>query len=68
MCLGFEGTVTEVTGDGVSRHGVLVVGDRRFEIGLAFVPDARDGDRVLAHSGQGVRVISSSSTKLMDRA
>lgn len=67
MCLGYEGTLIETSGDGVARHGVLVVGDRRFEIGLAFVPDAREGDRVIAHSGQGVRVVTS-STKLIERA
>jgi uncharacterized Zn-binding protein involved in type VI secretion len=68
MCLGYEGTLTDVEGDGLTRHGVLVVGERRFEIGLSFVPDARSGDRLLAHSGQGVRVISSSSTKWIERA
>lgn len=68
MCLGFEGILVDVTGDGVTRHGTLVVGDRRFEVGLAFVPEARDGDRILAHTGQGVRVVSSSSTKLIERA
>lgn len=68
MCLGFEGILEGVTGEGVARQGTLVVGERRFPIGLAFVPDAREGDRVLAHTGQGVRVVSSSSTKLMDRA
>jgi hydrogenase maturation factor len=68
MCLGYEGTLEAITGTGVTRRGILVIDDRRFEIGLAFVPEARTGDLVLAHSGQGVRVISSSSTKLIDRA
>ena len=68
MCLGYEGTLTGVEGEGVGRHGILIVGDRRYEIGLAFVPDARDGDTILGHSGQGVRVISSSSKKLSERA
>ena len=68
MCLGYEGVLTVVEGDGVERRGVLVIDDRSFDIGLTFVPDARAGDRVLAHSGQGVRVVSSSSTKLIERA
>jgi hydrogenase maturation factor len=68
MCLGYEGTLAAVEGDGVTRRGVLVVGDRRFDIGLGFVPDAEVGDMILAHSGQGVRVVSSSSTKLIERA
>jgi hypothetical protein len=68
VCLGYEGVLTAVEGNGVSRRGVLVVGDRTFEIGLGFVPDADVGDQVLAHSGQGVRVVSNSSTKLIERA
>lgn len=68
MCLGYEGILGAISGDGVTRSGVLDVGEQRLEIGLSFVPEARTGDRILAHSGQGVRVISSSSTKSIERA
>ncbi len=57
MCLGFEGVLVGVNGVGVIRSGVLRVADRDYEIGLSFVPDAKVGDRLIAHSGQGVRVI-----------
>lgn len=56
MCLGFEGVLVGVDGVGVVRSGVLRVADHDYEIGLSFVPDAKVGDRIIAHSGQGVRV------------
>lgn len=68
MCLGYEGVLASTSGEGVTRRGVLVVGEQHHEVGLTFLPDARAGDRILAHSGQGVRLISSSSTKLIERA
>jgi hydrogenase maturation factor len=58
MCLGFEGMLVGVNGVGVVRSGVLRVADRDYEIGLSFVPDAKVGDRIIAHSGQGVRIVS----------
>jgi hydrogenase maturation factor len=59
MCVGFEGELVEVTGSGLTRSGILQVDDRRFPIGLTFVPEARLGDRVVAHTGQAVRVVAS---------
>lgn len=57
MCLGFEGMLVGVDGVGVVRSGVLRIADHDYEIGLSFVPDAKVGDRIIAHSGQGVRVV-----------
>ena len=59
MCIGFEGRLIEAEGDGLTRSGVLQVGDRRYEIGLTFVPEAVVGDTVIAHTGQAVRVVPS---------
>jgi hydrogenase maturation factor len=56
VCLGFEGELVSVDGDGVTRSGVLRIGDRDLLVGLSFVPEARVGDRLLVHSGQAVRV------------
>jgi len=58
MCLGFEGMLVGVDGVGVVRSGVLRIADHDYEIGLSFVPDAKVGDRIIAHSGQGVRIVS----------
>ena len=57
MCVGFEGTLIAVRGEGPTRLGVLQFDGRQYEIGLTFVPEARVGDRVVAHTGQGVRVV-----------
>lgn len=61
MCLGFEGVLVQVAGDGVARSGVIETATRRVLIGLGFVPEAQLGDTILAHSGQGVRVVGQSS-------
>lgn len=58
MCVGFEGTLVEAAGTGPTRHGILEVDDRRYEVGLTFTPEAEVGDRIIAHSGQAVRVAS----------
>ena len=49
MCLGFEGTLISVTGSGVTRSGLLLIDEREIEIGLAFVPEAEIGDRLLQY-------------------
>jgi hypothetical protein len=59
MCMGFEGVLIEIEGTGITRTGLLRVGQRDFAIGLACVPEAMVGDVVIAHSGQGVRVVAS---------
>jgi hydrogenase maturation factor len=61
MCIGFEGTLVSVQGDGVVRSGVIRVEEREYLIGLACVPEARIGDRIIAHSGQAVRVTESAT-------
>lgn len=69
MCVGFEGVLIEESGDGLARRGVLEVGDRRFEIALTFTPEARVGDRLVAHTGQALRVVGHSDlTNVRDRA
>lgn len=68
MCLGFEGVLTEVRGTGLERTGILTVGDRRYPVALTFAPDAREGDTVVAHSGQVVRVVQTSLKNVSERA
>ncbi len=68
MCLGFEGMLVGVNGVGVVRSGVLRIADRDYEIGLSFVPDAKVGDRIIAHSGQGVRVVGESGVRSLKSA
>lgn len=63
MCLGFEGVLVAVTGEGVTRSGTVRLEDRTLVVGLGFVPEARVGDRLLVHSGQAVRVQSSTSMR-----
>jgi hydrogenase maturation factor len=63
MCLGFEGLLLAVEGEGVARSGTVRFEGRDLEVGLAFVPEARIGDRLLVHSGQAVRVQSSTSMR-----
>lgn len=58
MCIGFEGVLVEAEGSGVVRIGLLRVGAREYRIGLACVPEAQVGDRIIAHSGQAVRVVA----------
>ena len=57
MCIGFEGELISTAGEGVTRSGILRVDDRDHEIGLAFVPEAQIGDRLIVHSGLGIRVV-----------
>ena len=61
MCLGFEGVLESTVGEGVERSGEVRFPDRVLVVGLAFVPEARVGDRLLVHSGQAVRVQSPTS-------
>lgn len=66
MCVGFEGTLAAVAGDGPARSGVLIVNGRFYDVGLAFVPEARPGDRLVAHTGQGVRIVRDRFMGAMD--
>lgn len=53
MCLGLPGKLVHVEGEA----GVMELHGRRVEVNLAFVPGARVGSWLLAHSGVAVRVI-----------
>jgi len=66
--MGFEGVLVEIEGVGITRTGLLQVGQRDFAIGLACVPEATVGDVVIAHSGQGVRVVASDGDDVGERS
>ncbi len=68
MCVGYEGILVEAEGQGIVRTGVLRVGNREHVIGLACVPEAEVGDRVIAHSGHAVRVVDSQSLDVGERS
>ncbi|MBU6297981.1 MAG: HypC/HybG/HupF family hydrogenase formation chaperone [Alphaproteobacteria bacterium] len=58
MCLAIPGRITSVSGDDpIMRLGRVDFGGIVKEINLAYVPEARVGDYVLAHVGFALTVI-----------
>ncbi len=58
MCLAIPGRITSVSGDDpIMRVGRVDFGGIVKEINLAYVPEARIGDYVLAHVGFALTVI-----------
>ena len=58
MCVGTLATLVDAWVDGGARVGRL---DDGAVVSLAFVPDARAGDRVLVHLGIPVEVVDEGS-------
>ncbi|MGI9666834.1 MAG: HypC/HybG/HupF family hydrogenase formation chaperone [Acidimicrobiia bacterium] len=56
MCVALPGLVVSI-GDATDAHIPAEVdfGDRTLEINLVMVPEAREGDWVIAHSGFAIR-------------
>lgn len=57
MCLAIPGRVISTTGDSIMRIGRVDFGGIVKEINLAYVPEARIGDYVLAHVGFAISMI-----------
>jgi len=58
MCLAVPGRIESITGDDpLERRGRVDFGGVRREIQLAFVPEARPGDWVLAHAGLAIATV-----------
>ena len=58
MCLAVPGKIVEITGDDdLLRSGKVSFGGVVKEINLSFVPDAKEGDFVLAHAGFALSII-----------
>ena len=58
MCLAVPGRIETIQGDEpLERRGRVDFGGVRREIQLAFVPEARPGDWVLAHAGLAIATI-----------
>lgn len=57
MCIALPVRLVEVRGGGTAPTGVAELGDRRIEVSLAFVPEARTGSYVIAHSGVALAVV-----------
>jgi len=58
MCLAVPGRIESIEGDEpLERRGRVDFGGVRREIQLAFVPEARPGDWVLAHAGLAIATI-----------
>ena len=58
MCLAVPGRLVRITDDGpMTRSGKVSFGGIVRDINLACVPEAREGDYVLAHVGLAIGVI-----------
>jgi len=57
VCLAIPGRVISTTGDSIMRIGRVDFGGIVKEINLAYVPEARIGDYVLAHVGFAISMI-----------
>jgi len=58
MCLAVPGRIESIHGDApLERRGRVDFGGVFREIQLAFVPEARPGDWVLAHAGLAISVL-----------
>jgi len=58
MCLGIPGKIIHISGDDLFyRMGKIDFGGIQKEISLAYVPEAKVGDYVIAHAGFAISII-----------
>jgi len=58
MCLAVPGRIVSIEGsDPLLRIGTVDFGGTRKQISLSCVPEAREGDYVLAHAGLALNVV-----------
>ncbi|MGI4993528.1 HypC/HybG/HupF family hydrogenase formation chaperone [Halobacteriovorax sp. GFR7] len=57
MCLAIPGQIFSIEGQATSLKGVVVFGEIKKEINLAFVPEARIGDYVIVHAGVAITIL-----------
>ena len=56
MCMSIPGTVLSIDREGPVPIGRVELQGVEREVNLAFVPEARPGDRLIVHSGIAVRI------------
>lgn len=57
MCLAIPGRIQRIVGESLERTGEIDFGGVVKEISLAFTPEAKTGDYILAHAGVALTVI-----------
>jgi len=57
MCLAIPGEIVEIREEGGLRNGKVRFGGIAREICLAYVPEAKVGDYVLAHAGFAITIV-----------
>jgi len=57
MCLAIPGEIVEIREEGALRNGKVRFGGIAREICLAYVPEAKVGDYVLAHAGFAITIV-----------
>lgn len=63
MCLAVPGLVVSVSGSDMLRTGVVDFDGSRYDVSLAFVPEARIGDYVMVHVGFALCVVDPAEAK-----
>ncbi len=58
MCLAVAGRVLSISGEGLSRTGVVDLGGTPREVGLALVDGVEVGTWVTVHAGHAIGVLS----------
>ena len=58
MCLAVAGRVLSISGEGLTRTGVVDLGGTPREVGLALVDEVEVGTWVTVHAGHAIGVLS----------
>lgn len=63
MCLGIPGRVVSVSGEGLTRTGLVDFGGVEREVSLAYVPEVEAGDYALVHVGVALARVDEESAR-----
>jgi len=63
MCLAVPGKIENITGSGLDRQGKVSFGGILKDINLAYVPDAKAGDYIVAHVGFALDILDTVEAK-----
>lgn len=63
MCLAVPGRIVSMSGSDMLRVGVVDFDGSRYDVSLAFVPEAKVGDYVMVHVGFALCVVDASEAE-----
>ena len=63
MCLAVPGLIVSMSGSDMLRTGVVDFDGSRYDVSLAFVPEAKVGDYVMVHVGFALCIVDRSEAE-----